>query len=127
MPSQELTNPPRTPTGTFAKGNKLSKGRKKGSKNKATILREAMQNKTSKTLSKQTPAVLKVVLDAAKGGDLQAAKMILDRTIPIRKATEGEESQQTSVHIEINNLTRDNVAEVMGGGVIEGEHANAAD
>lgn len=104
----------RTPAGTFAKGNKLSKGRKKGSKNRSTILREAMAEKTSVMLSKKTPKVLKVVLEAAMGGDLQAAKMVLDRTIPIRKADDGVDGEKPAVSVTINNLTRENVDEVMG-------------
>lgn len=112
---------PRNSNGQLKPGAKLGRGRRKGSKNKSTILREAMQEKTSIRLSKQTPKVLQVVLDAAKAGDLQAAKMILDRTIPIRKASEGEDNANTSVHITISNLTRENVAESLQGVTLEGE------
>ena len=112
--SEPQSGEERTQLGTFAPGNKVSKGRRKGSKNKATILRETMTNKTNITLSKKTPKVLKVVLEAAIKGDLQAAKMILDRTIPIRKATEGDEEKNNVVQVVINNLTRENVDERMG-------------
>jgi hypothetical protein len=65
-----------------------------------------MQNKADKMLSAQVPAVLKVVIDAAKDGDMQAAKMILDRAVPVQKATEGDgNAGNNTVQITIQNLT----------------------
>ena len=82
------------------------RGRPKGSKNKATILREAMQNKADKMLSAQVPKVLKVVIEAAIAGDMQAAKMVLDRAVPVQKAAEGDSgASNKSVQITIQNLT----------------------
>lgn len=82
------------------------RGRPKGSKNKATILREAMQNKADKMLSAQVPKVLKVVIEAAIAGDMQAAKMVLDRAVPVQKAAEGDSgASNNAVQITIQNLT----------------------
>lgn len=100
------------------------RGRPKGSKNKSTILREAMLEKTDRMLSKEVPAVLHVVLNAAKGGDMAAAKMILDRAVPVKKAGADDDAlPQGGIHISISNLTapEHNVEAT----VIEGEFTDA--
>ena len=121
----KVDNPPeqRTSLGKFAPGNKLSKGRKPGSKNKTTILRELMEDKTSRMLSKAGPKVLKVVIAAAKAdGNSPAAKMIMDRIVPVRKASdENDGNAPVSIEINIGNLTRDNVGQVLSGEVVEEE------
>ena len=91
----------------FVKGRSGNpRGRPKGSKNKATLLKEAMQKKADIMLSKELPAVLKTVVAAAKGGDMQAAKMILDRTIPTKRADDGnDDTGNKLVQITIQNLT----------------------
>ena len=91
----------------FAKGKSGNpKGRPKGSKNKATLLREAMQKKADIMLSKELPQVLRAVVTAAKAGDMSAAKMILDRTIPTKRADDGNDADSNKlVQITIQNLT----------------------
>lgn len=113
----------RAPNGTLLPGSKLGKGRKKGSKNKATLMREAMERKTSIQISKLAPKVLKKVGEQAiKEGCRTSQKMILDRAVPIRKAEDDSGHQQATVEIVITNLTRENAAERLGHGVIiEGE------
>lgn len=82
------------------------RGRPKGAKNKSTLLREAMQQKADRLLSKEVPAVLAVVIKAAKGGDMSAAKMILDRAVPVKKADDGDgDNGNKLVQITIQNLT----------------------
>ncbi len=53
-------------------------GRRAGSRNKATMLLEKM-------MADDGEGVVNVVLEAAKGGDMQAARIILDRICPPRK------------------------------------------
>jgi hypothetical protein len=60
----------------FAKGNP---GRQKGTRCKATMLAE-------KLLSKDIKDVSNVVVKMAKGGDLDACKLILDRILPVPKS-----------------------------------------
>ena len=99
------------------------KGRPKGSKNKSTILREAMENKTDRMLSREVPRVLKVVIDAAIKGDMSAAKMILDRAVPVKKAGDGtDQAFAGGINITIKNLTADsmNTETVIEGEVIDG-------
>ena len=100
-------------------GNPL--GRPKGSKNKSTILREAMLTKTDRMLSREVPKVLDVVIKAAVAGDMAAAKMILDRAVPVRKAGDGAESAPlTGINITIKNLTAGNHETVIEGEVLDG-------
>ena len=60
----------------------ISPGRKKGSKNKSTILREALTNNFEEQLEKKFKKVIKVVLDQAVDGCRQSQKLLIDRIIP---------------------------------------------
>lgn len=96
-------------------------GRPKGSKNKSTILREAMESKTDRMLSKEVPKVLRVVIEAALKGDMSAAKMILDRAVPVKKAGgEGDMIPTGGIHVSITNLTAPGTEVVVEGEVISG-------
>jgi len=91
----------------FAKGKSGNPlGRPKGSKNKSTLLREAMQQKADRLLSRKVPKVLEVVIAAAIAGDMSAAKMILDRAVPVKRADDGTADEgKAIVQITIQNLT----------------------
>ncbi len=54
------------------------KGRPEGSRNNATILLEKMMANDGKD-------VVRAVVKAAKNGDMAAARLVLDRIIPVRK------------------------------------------
>jgi hypothetical protein len=65
--------------GTFAPGNKGNpKGRPQGSRNQVTLALEQM-------MADDGAAVVQAVLDAAKAGDMTAARIIVDRLAPARK------------------------------------------
>jgi hypothetical protein len=69
----------RRPNGTFEKGQKLNpKGRPAGSRNKASIALENLMEQNAET-------IVQTVIDCANKGDMQAARMVLDRIIPPRK------------------------------------------
>ena len=53
------------------------KGRPKGARDRRSNLRYG--------LLKEVPAILKTLAAAAKGGDIQAAKLLLERTLPALK------------------------------------------
>lgn len=112
---------PRNPDGTLKKGAKLGKGRIKGSKNRATILRERMENKVSIKISKATPKIVDKVITQALDGDRTSQKLIMERAVPVKKADDGQSPREARVEIVISNLTRENVAEVIGGAVVDGE------
>ncbi len=61
--------------GRFKPGCKGGPGRNEGSRNNATIMLEKLMIDDSK-------AVITAVIDAAKKGDMQAAKMVIDRLVP---------------------------------------------
>lgn len=61
--------------GRFGAGNP---GRPRGSRNKASVLAE-------KLMSEDAEGVVNAVLTAAKGGDMAAARLVLDRLCPARK------------------------------------------
>lgn len=115
----------RNEKGQLLPGSKLGTGRRRGSKNKATLYREAMQNRVSIKISKAAGKVVDVVVDQAiKEGCRQSQKMILDRAVPVMKADDGgDSSKDVQIEIKITSLTRDNVDEVTRRGtVIEGEY-----
>ena len=60
----------------------IAPGRKKGSKNKSTLLREALTNDFEEQLKTNFIKVVNVVLEQAVDGCRQSQKLILDRVIP---------------------------------------------
>lgn len=63
--------------------NGIAPGRKKGSKNKSTILREALTNDFEQQLQQNFKQVIEVVISQAiNEGCRQSQKLLLDRVIP---------------------------------------------
>jgi hypothetical protein len=86
----------RNTDGTFASGNA---GGKKGSRHAITVLAE-------KLLSEDVEGVVQSVVKAAKNGDTQAARVILDRIAPPRK--------DSTISIELPEIkSLDDVAQAM--------------
>jgi hypothetical protein len=79
-----------------------STGRKKGSKNKLTLLREAVLNKQEEMILNELPKIVEVVCRKAAEGDLTAAKLILERIIPVKKQSDGMEAAKGPPVITIN-------------------------
>ena len=72
-------------TGRKQRGNPFRKGQSgnpagkpKGARHKTTLLAE-------KLMQDDGPDVVRKVIEAAKGGDMTAARMVLDRIAPLRK------------------------------------------
>tara|TARA_R100000458_G_C8274503_1_gene249454 strand:- start:1348 stop:1773 length:426 start_codon:yes stop_codon:yes gene_type:complete len=63
-------------------------GRTKGSKNKLTLLQNGLIDQFAGEMNKEFKAVIKTVIREAKNGDMTAARLLLDRAIPARKAVE---------------------------------------
>jgi hypothetical protein len=72
-------NAPKPRGRPFQPGNKFGKGRPAGSRNKATLALEAL-------IEGQGEEVVTTVINAAKNGDIAAAKALLDRLVPPRKS-----------------------------------------
>ena len=64
------------------------RGRPTGSKNTMTELQNELIEKFSGEMRKDFDGIIKSVIKQAKGGDMTAAKILLDRAIPARKAVE---------------------------------------
>jgi hypothetical protein len=69
--------PDRQPDGRFALGNSLG-GKTKGARNRTTLAVEAL-------MGDEAEHITRVCIDAAKKGDMVAAKIVLDRVSPVRK------------------------------------------
>ena len=83
-----MTQPVKTPRGRpFKKGQSGNpKGRPKG-RNRVRLLADLINEKDER-------AIRRAVIDKARAGDLVAVKLIWDRTMPIRSATEQELSDR---------------------------------
>jgi len=76
-----MTNPETENNGSKPKDTRFqpgNPGKPHGARHKKTVLMEKM-------LADDGEAVVKAVIDAAKNGDMQAAKMVVDRILPASK------------------------------------------
>lgn len=64
------------------------KGRPKGSLNSKTQMQNALIESFSGELEREFTSVVKAVIKKAKSGDMTAAKILLDRAVPVRKSVE---------------------------------------
>lgn len=87
-------------------GKVAGQGRPPGSKNKATLVQEAIKQEAEDLLIKYLPLVVQEVINQASQGNMQAAKMLLDRAIPVKRAVEisGKDGKDFGVKIIIENL-----------------------
>ena len=77
-PEQPSNNAGISAAGRFTPGNRHGRGRPSGSRNKASIALDKM-------LADDGADVVRAVLAAAKSGDMLAARLVLDRIVPVRK------------------------------------------
>lgn len=63
-------------------------GKPKGAVNKLTILRNKILQRSETLVLNDMEDILKAVIAQAKKGDMTAARLILDRVLPTRKAVE---------------------------------------
>src|SRR5688500_9868846 len=71
-------NTKRTYGRPFEKGNRASPGRPQGSRNSATLMAE-------KLMQDGIDTIVNTVVDAAAKGDMTAARLVLERLVPVRK------------------------------------------
>ena len=85
------------------------KGRPKGAKNKTTLFKEVMREGFEKQLTKDFAKVINVVVEKAIKGDMSAAKMLLDRVVPVSKAVDldGLKDKGVSINISIGKMDDD--------------------
>jgi hypothetical protein len=78
--SDRSNNAQKTRGRPFAPGNKHGQGRPTGSRNKATLVLEAL-------LEGEGEAIVATIICEAKNGNMAAAKALLDRLVPPRKSS----------------------------------------
>ena len=63
-------------------------GRPKGSKNRLTQMQNELIEQFAGEMNKEFKQILKTIVQEAKNGDMAAARLLMDRAIPARKAVE---------------------------------------
>lgn len=66
------------------------KGRPKGSKNRSTLISEAIQGKLTRDLEKDASDILQTTIQKAKEGDTTCIKILMDRLMPAMRAGDGK-------------------------------------
>ena len=90
---------------SFKKGKSgNSKGRPKGTLNKATLAAQTLLDGEAKALTRQ-------VIELAKGGDMQALRLCLDRIVPPRK--------DRPVTLDLASLTDANDMALVSGAIVQ--------
>ena len=79
-------------------------GRKPGSKNKTTLFKEAMRDGFEELLQKDGKRVFKAVVDKALGGDMTAAKLILDRIVPVVDLDKSSVKDKFNISINVSGM-----------------------
>ena len=69
-------------------------GRPKGTKNKLTLLQNELIDQFAGEMNKEFKAIIRKIVQEAKGGDMTAARLLLERAIPARKAVEHYGAQE---------------------------------
>ena len=113
----------------------LKAGRPKGAKNKTTLFKEAMRNGFESLLETEGEKVFRAVVDKAlgeivrgkdgkplldeegnpvrQGADMTAAKLIMDRVMPVADVTGAKASGNMQVVINVDSMTTEPTITVM--------------
>lgn len=98
------TNAP-VKVGRFQKGvSGNPNGRPKGSKNKITLMKLALEGELRAQLKPHMAEILATALQKAKEGDPAMIKLLLDKTLPTSKAGDDEAPAKEKVQIFIDRL-----------------------
>ncbi len=101
-------------------------GRPKGSKNKLTLLREAVKEEAENIILENLETIVTKACELASRGDTTAIKIILDRIYPVHKAQESN-SAGGSRGITINITGQDSIivgAKPVDESILEGEYTD---
>ena len=96
MPS--LTMPDKNPS-VHKKG-----GRPKGSKNRSTILQEAIRGNFERSLKRNFADIMKVMIEKAKEGDVQMIKLLMDKVLPNAQNEREQKVSDFGIQIVINDM-----------------------
>lgn len=78
-------------------------GRPKGSKNKITLMKLALEGDLRVQLGKSAREILEIAIKKALEGDAQMIKLLVDKMIPTSKASEDEPTKE-KIQINIGRL-----------------------
>lgn len=84
-------------------------GRPKGSKNKITLMKLALEGELRSGLKHHAQEILDTAIRLAKSGDTSMLKLLIDKMIPTSKALEDEIPQKEKINIAITRLPQENV------------------
>jgi hypothetical protein len=84
-------------------------GRPKGSKNKITLMKLALEGELRTSLRGHAQEILDVAITLAKSGDTSMLKLLIDKMIPTSKALEDEIPQKEQINIAITRLPDEGV------------------
>lgn len=79
-------------------------GRPKGSKNKITLMKLALEGELRTQMKPHMAQILSVAIQKAKDGDQSMIKLLLDKTLPTTKAADDEAPAKEKVQIFIDRL-----------------------
>ena len=95
----------RRPLSRFVKGQSGNPlGRPKGSKNKITLMKLALEGELRTQLKPHMTDILSMAINMAKNGDSSMIKLLLDKTVPTTKASDDEAPSKEKVQIYIDRL-----------------------
>lgn len=89
------------------------KGRPKGSKNKLSLLREAVLENAENIVLSNFEDIVRSTVELAKQGDATALKIVWDRIIPAKRTVEEKVEGEDRLNISIN-ITGMEVSEIGG-------------
>lgn len=96
-------------------------GRPKGSKNKVTIIKNALEAELVEQLSEEAAAILTQAIMLAKDGDRAMIKLLLDKLVPNRTGDERDERSGGTGKIVINVGVQDELPKIVKAEPIEGD------
>lgn len=79
-------------------------GRPKGSKNKITLIKQALEGELRIQLGPHMADVLTRAIDMAKEGNEAMIKLLLDKTLPTTKSDDSESNEGGKIQIMIGKL-----------------------
>ena len=100
MNKKKLAKGERTESGSIAGVG----GRPPGAKNKTTLFKEAMRDGFEELLERDGKKVFKAVVDKALDGDMTAAKLILDRIVPVVDLDKSSVKDKFNISINVSGM-----------------------
>lgn len=96
-------------------------GRPKGSKNKVTLMKIALEGELRTQLGPHMAEVLAQAIQMAKAGNEAMIKLLVDKTVPTTKASDDEGSEKEKIQIYIGRLPDRKEETVVNGEVLPNE------